>query len=748
MITLHLEPTTGLDSSIAYEVIEKVKKLVDDKRVCLITIHQPSHEIFDLFNRTILVHAGRVIYSGPTKNVFLHFNSLGFQHKPSSNPAEFIISICSDPNTSAEELEKLFRGSSFYTPPEVGIVRANKMKASQNTSGEISSRYRQFSMLMSRGWNQNVRDLTSLKTEFYKHLFFAIVIGATFFQQAHISYPFNEKEIDDFTGLIFFTIMFFWYSNTQCIPALASMDQLYRRELAASAYAEFPYWAATILTKLPFLLLFFTLFFIIWYLMCGFQLKAAYFFFFWIVLFLGSISSFFYSLLFAAASGNAVIAFAIVPPLSVFMGLFSGFPIYIRDIPSGWREWGSLFSSWRWVFQGLVMYEFNVHAETNSTDLYADVSTLYFRDDGTNSNFSEYWIIWILIIYLLCVSFFMYVGMLKATNRLVKVTPTDDALDPNLLLLRASIIVAREGNFNPILLETKSTLEARDREKGLTGCADEITEEIVKNELRSEKMKPRQSVLSMFSRRGDLDVEGPAQNKSTNLEDFRASMAITKDDRNACEGIQLDFSNLSYSVTRENDNSVLQLLSNINGTILPGKMCALMGASGAGKSTLLDVLAGRKNVGTISGDILFDGVERNASLSRNMAYVMQDDLHIPNLTVKETLYFAAELRMDESETVEAKIARVDKVMTMLLLSDVENAIVGGGLIRGLPGGKRRRVSIGVEIVNFPRLLFLDGKVMFTCNFLLTEISCFNVQQNRLAVSTARHLMKYVMRLGY
>lgn len=117
--------------------------------------------------------------------------------------------------------------------------------------------------------------------------------------------------------------MFLWYANTQCIPALAYMDQFYRRELAASAYSEFPYWAAIILTKLPFLLLFFTLFFIIWYLMCRFPLKVAYFFFFWIVLFLGSTSLFFYSLLFATASGNAIIAFAIVPPLSVFMGMFA-----------------------------------------------------------------------------------------------------------------------------------------------------------------------------------------------------------------------------------------------------------------------------------------------------------------------------------------------------------------------------------------------------------------------------------------
>lgn len=133
------------------------------------------------------------------------------------------------------------------------------------------------------------------------------------------------------------------------------------------------------------------------------------------------------------------------------------------------------------------MFEFPVHT-TNSTDPYADVSTIYFRDDGTNSNFTEYWIIWILIIYLLCVSFFMYLGMLKASNKLIKVLPTNDSMDPNLLLLRASMIVATTGNFYPLLLDTKNLyVENNDSKKGLKGPINEITDEVVRKELQSHR---------------------------------------------------------------------------------------------------------------------------------------------------------------------------------------------------------------------------------------------------------------------
>jgi ABC-type multidrug transport system permease subunit len=204
----------------------------------------------------------------------------------------------------------------------VGAGEADGHVMLMHFEGENSSTFRQFTMLLSRGWNQSVRDVASLKTELIKHLFFAFVIGGAFFQKLRFSYPYDQNNVDDFTGVIFFTMMFFWYSNTQSIPNFAAMDQLYRRELAASAYSPLPYWAATIITKILSLILFFTIFFIIWFFMCGFRISLEYFAFAYTLLFIGSLPSLFFSLLFAATSGNAVIAFAIVPPLSLFMGIF------------------------------------------------------------------------------------------------------------------------------------------------------------------------------------------------------------------------------------------------------------------------------------------------------------------------------------------------------------------------------------------------------------------------------------------
>jgi ABC-type multidrug transport system ATPase subunit len=129
----------------------------------------------------------------------------------------------------------------------------------------------------------------------------------------------------------------------------------------------------------------------------------------------------------------------------------------------------------------------------------------------------------------------------------------------------------------------------------------------------------------------------------------------------------------------------------------------LLDLGGAGKSTLLDVLAQRKTTGEISGEILYNG----STVLRSTAYVMQDNVHIGLLTVRESLYFAAQLRLPEEWPIEKKEKRVDKILDMLGLTEVANTLVGNHSIRGISGGQTKRLSIGVEIINLPNIMFLD-----------------------------------------
>ncbi|KAJ1991185.1 hypothetical protein H4R33_001471 [Dimargaris cristalligena] len=151
------------------------------------------------------------------------------------------------------------------------------------------------------------------------------------------------------------------------------------------------------------------------------------------------------------------------------------------------------------------------------------------------------------------------------------------------------------------------------------------------------------------------------------------------------------------------------LLNNVSGNVAPGEMVAIMGSSGAGKSTLLNALAGRLKTGKLKGQVLYNGAKRNPRLfKKQAAYVEQDDLLYPQLTVRETIQYAATLKLPSREfSKEAKARRVDEVIEWLRLSGQANTMIGDAAVRGVSGGERKRTAIGVELVTDPGFLFLD-----------------------------------------
>lgn len=150
-----------------------------------------------------------------------------------------------------------------------------------------------------------------------------------------------------------------------------------------------------------------------------------------------------------------------------------------------------------------------------------------------------------------------------------------------------------------------------------------------------------------------------------------------------------------------------RLLSDIDGYVRPGELTALMGASGAGKTTLLDVLAARKNIGTITGDILIDGTKPGIAFQRGTSYAEQLDVHESTATVREALRFSADLRQPYEVPKEEKHAYVEEILSLLEMESLADAIIGSPE-SGLSVEERKRVTIGVELAAKPELLlFLD-----------------------------------------
>ncbi|XP_048360780.1 ATP-binding cassette sub-family G member 8 [Sphaerodactylus townsendi] len=175
-------------------------------------------------------------------------------------------------------------------------------------------------------------------------------------------------------------------------------------------------------------------------------------------------------------------------------------------------------------------------------------------------------------------------------------------------------------------------------------------------------------------------------------------------------------------------SSRMMAIQNLTFKVRSGQMLALIESSACRKTTLFDVITCRDHGGKIaSGQVIINGKPSNRQLVKKcIAHVRQDDRLLPNLTVKETLFFIAKLRLPKifSETERKK--RVEEVIAELRLRQCANTKVGNEYIRGVSGGERRRVSIGVQLLWNPGILIFDeptsGLDSFTAHNLVITLS--------------------------
>ncbi|CAN6480310.1 unnamed protein product [Victoria cruziana] len=152
----------------------------------------------------------------------------------------------------------------------------------------------------------------------------------------------------------------------------------------------------------------------------------------------------------------------------------------------------------------------------------------------------------------------------------------------------------------------------------------------------------------------------------------------------------------------------LQLLKDVSGAFRPGSLTALMGVTGAGKTTLMDVLAGRKTGGYIEGSIKISGYpKKQETFARVFGYCEQNDIHSPYVTIHESLLFSAWLRLSPEITSETRTRFVEEVMDLVELKGMKGSLVGVPDLFGLTTDQRKRLTIAVELVSNPSVIFMD-----------------------------------------
>ncbi|GMM32133.1 hypothetical protein DAMA08_048780 [Martiniozyma asiatica (nom. inval.)] len=221
--------------------------------------------------------------------------------------------------------------------------------------------------------------------------------------------------------------------------------------------------------------------------------------------------------------------------------------------------------------------------------------------------------------------------------------------------------------------------------------------------------------------------------------DYEKQISMANDKKDAIETkhspIKVILKDIDLSVNNKMRRMDKKILHSVSAEFEAGKLNIIMGPSGSGKTSLLNYISGRlsSNLNTVyssSGQIFLDDVkiEDPLVIKSVCSYVIQEDNHLlSSLTVKETLLFSARLRLSSLNLTKNEVSLiVDDIILKMGLKDCINTLVGDELIKGISGGEKRRLSIAIQLLSSPKILFLDeptsGLDAFTASSI---IECLN-----------------------
>ncbi|XP_050409543.1 uncharacterized protein LOC126824373 [Patella vulgata] len=198
-------------------------------------------------------------------------------------------------------------------------------------------------------------------------------------------------------------------------------------------------------------------------------------------------------------------------------------------------------------------------------------------------------------------------------------------------------------------------------------------------------------------------------------------------------GMEVVFRDINVKKSNE------RILRNVSGIAKPGRLLTVMGPSGCGKTTLLDALMGRNAYQ--SGEITLNGQPFNKQIKRKLSYVIKDAVFFPNVTLRETLRFAAMLRLPDAIPIKQKLARMESIIDTLDIRKCLDIEMGNSTTSGLTDGDRMRASIACELITNPLMIVIDEPTAdldaFTSISLIKTLKAYTQKSNKTVIMTTQ-----------
>ncbi|PNT67456.1 ABC transporter G family member 25 isoform X2 [Brachypodium distachyon] len=253
-----------------------------------------------------------------------------------------------------------------------------------------------------------------------------------------------------------------------------------------------------------------------------------------------------------------------------------------------------------------------------------------------------------------------------------------------------------------VLRHELGMFEPYDTPGQLATSSDEILHATEGNAQRSKNRKKLNVRTERFRRAySQIDKEQALQLDKDKLT-LSGIVSLAAENRPQRPMFEVAFKGLTLSIRKK------KLLQSVTGKLSPGRLTAIMGPSGAGKTTFLNAVLGKTSGYKKDGLVLINGKSGSMqSYKKIIGFVPQDDIVHGNLTVEENLWFSGCCRLSKGMSKADKVLVLERVIGSLGLQEIRNSLVGTVEKRGISGGQRKRVNVGIEMVMEPSLLILD-----------------------------------------
>ncbi|XP_052185165.1 ABC transporter G family member 31 isoform X2 [Diospyros lotus] len=655
------EISTGLDSSTTYQIVKCTRNFVHQMEgTVLMALLQPAPETFDLFDELILLSDGYLVYQGPREEALEFFESLGFRLPPRKGVADFLQEVTSRKDQAqywadsskpyvflpVSKIAEVFRMSKYGRSIDSFLsVEYDKLKNHPSSLSKTKFAVSKWELFLSCF----SRELLLISRHRFLYTFrtcqvaFVGFVTCTVLLRTRL-HPTDETNANLYLSCLFFSLVHMLFNGMSELSLMIFRLPVFYKQRDNFFHPAWAWSIANWILRVPYSVIEAIVWSCVVYYSVGLAPGAGRFFGYMFLLFMTHQMALGLFRMMASLARDMIVANTFGSASMLVIFLLGGF-IIPKAMIKPWWVWAFWLSPLSYCQRAIAVNEFSAQRWMKRS-AFGNTTIGYnvLQSHGLPSD--SFWY-WLGVGVLLC---FSVLFNILATIALTYLKP----------IKKAQAVIMDD------------LMEEGGADSGINNSGLHPVTAVKEGAKRKGMILPFQP-LTMTFHNVNYFVDMPKEMSS--------------------QGIQ---------------EKKLQLLSSVSGVFSPGVLTALVGSSGAGKTTLMDVLAGRKTGGYIEGDIRISGYPKEQhSFARISGYVEQNDIHSPQVTVLESLLFSSCLRLPKEVNKEKRHGFVEEVMRLVELDTLRHAVVGLPGSSGLSTEQRKRLTIAVELVANPSIIFMD-----------------------------------------